>query len=280
MLKHCLGFNDFCHGEKSMRKIILHYFSFHKMFVYMVLQHFLSFSHLALLWAEKNCEKMFHFFKQITMLKRNPRKDLSTIKGTGFEDKSEPICDDFWFSETDRDISYDDMYKLSEAPGFKSYCMIVPNKVLVNELQELFQKHNISKITSIGCGDGLLEFFLSEKIKVVAADFYDRRDMATCFRKRVTYKQVKNINEIIFIPCDHALFLSWPLLHEWREYLNVFKGNCIIIYADDTCDPYPPTDFENYSYFRNWKEYSSFVLNNDGRKTLSIFVFERDLMCT
>jgi len=176
--------------------------------------------------------------------------------------------------ELNRETSFCDVYKTIENPHFRSFCVIKPDKFLITNLRNIFKRCGIAQLTSIGCGDGLIELLLSQFFTVTGIDFNTRREMAPCVRKHIRYYEVRR-QEIIPIPSDHALFLSWPLLYTWREYFETYKGRCVVIYGDSTCEPYPPIDFAPYEYFRHWKQMHVPIQKNHGRSTLAIFVYVR-----
>jgi hypothetical protein len=179
----------------------------------------------------------------------------------------------FCLSDIKPSISFQDLYEITKHSQFE-FWWVEPNKDFVDFLTKLLKDCNIEQITSVGCGNGHLELLLSEHFKVHGVDRFSRKEIPSIVKQYITYSFMKNDRSCLKLKFSksEALLLSWPILLNFMDSFKNYTGPCIVVYGDDTCEPYPPKDLIE---FPGWKIYhqSKFKLNRDA----DLFVFVRDI---
>ena len=124
------------------------------------------------------------------------------------------------------------------APWIQRSC-VWPDETLVDLVISGIVSAGCQGLTSLGCGSGLLEYFLAEKMKPMSIRGFDLRPLELQLLPEATrwisYGQLLSPDLVVHIPQDDALLISWGELPHWEKYLETFQdyGRCLILIVDD-----------------------------------------------
>lgn len=149
--------------------------------------------------------------------------------------------------------------------------MVFPTPELVKTIAKHLQDCKVIGATSIGCGQGLLEFLLSEYFKdVVGVDVQEQSEVQQFVLEKMHYRQVTRQGEVVNVPSNHALIFCWGTRAPWQEYIKKYNGNCLVIISDESCDPHPEKE-DAKKVLANWKLVSTSSAPSKFKATLYLY---------
>src|SRR3989338_127195 len=134
------------------------------------------------------------------------------------------------------------------APWLQRSC-VWPTEALVALLTSAVDSCGCSGVTSIGCGTGLLEWFVAESMAPMSVRGFDTRPLELQLlpeaARSIAYGQLPSSQTVVRVPSDDALLISWGELSPavWSAYLLSYvtnQGRCLILivdHSDTRCTP-------------------------------------------
>ncbi len=153
-----------------------------------------------------------------------------------------------------KNLSFEQGYKLiyDNNKDLTDEAMVHPTRNLVETIAKYVKDVECKGITSIGCGTGILEWFLTESFpnNIIGVDF-DKDCLNQYVKNKITFIEVKNNYDCIDINNDYALLFCWGTSDVFRKYLETYKGSCLVIISNETCIPHPPK--QSINTYDGWK---------------------------
>ena len=131
------------------------------------------------------------------------------------------------------------------APWLQRSC-VWPDERLLDLIVSSLIASGCHGITSLGCGNGLLEWFLAEKLEPMSIRGFDLRPLELQLlpeaARAISYGQLISSDIVVHVPEDDALLISWGELSVWKIYLETYqtRGKCLILIVDEQdvkCNP-------------------------------------------
>lgn len=117
--------------------------------------------------------------------------------------------------------------------------MIWPCRELVNIIAATVKASGAKGVSSIGAGLGVLEWLLSEHFEPLAVSAIDvGAELIGPAKWKVRAGFVKP-GQIASVASSDALLFCYPTRAPFASYVQQYQGKCIVIIAEETCDPCP-----------------------------------------
>lgn len=142
---------------------------------------------------------------------------------------------------------YPQLKKNDFAPGFERLqdTSVKISEELVVRIARLIKQNGATGVTSIGCGYGVFEWFLSfyfPPLAVHGVDVICPDDLWPPAKWRIMYGTTVSDEPPVVVSASQALLFSWGVRSPWEKYLQQWRGNVLIVIGDKTCTPAPAGD--------------------------------------